>query len=216
MHWVNRGPEPAGLKSVRRQFTSPWVEHYRHGRGQKPSNAKWRDFLEDLRKPFSGLCAYCEERDKGEVEHFKPKSKFPELVYRWSNWGFSCHNCNQAKSDQWPPHGYIDPCARSSAVRPEAYFAFDTLTGEILPKEGLDPTQRNKAQRMIDDLKLNAMHHLGARRAWLKLIRGAFDAASDNVSTKTKFAEQVAARDSELSSVSRALLAQKGYNSFED
>lgn len=37
--------------------------------------------LKDVRTVFFGLCAYCEELCKDEVEHFRPKSRFPERVY---------------------------------------------------------------------------------------------------------------------------------------
>ena len=53
---------------------------------------------EALRKSTSGKCMYCESKMEhisyAHVEHIKPKSKFPELEFEWTNLGFSCQICN--------------------------------------------------------------------------------------------------------------------------
>lgn len=45
------------------------------------------------------VCSYClsEMRlgDRGDVEHFRPKSRYPWLAYRFSNYFLSCIKCNQ-------------------------------------------------------------------------------------------------------------------------
>lgn len=170
MHCVDRGQEPEGLQPVRSHYTPRWVEHYRNGTGSKPSDSRWRDFHDDLGGVFFGLCAYCEESCRGEIEHFRPKSRFPQLVYDWSNWVFACHDCNHAKSERWPPRWYVDPCARSRSALPEQFFTFDSLTGEVIPRESLSPVRRKKAMQMIDDLRLNDLHHLRKRRTWIWLV----------------------------------------------
>ena len=170
MHWVDRGDEPTGLVGVRARYTPGWVNYYSLGGGTKPNDSRWTSFKGDLERVFAGLCAYCENACRGEVDHFQPKSIFPERVYDWANWLLSCHDCNHAKGDKWPTGGYVDPCATSP--RPESFFDFDTLTGEIVPKEGLGSTRRRVAQTMIDDLKLNEHHHLRNRRervSWVDL-----------------------------------------------
>jgi len=170
MHWVDRSPEPDGLGAVRSRYILRWVEYYPNRTGVRPSDSHWRRFHDDLSKVFSGLCAYCEESDEGEVDHFHPKSKFPQMVYDWSNWVFACHSCNLAKGEKWPPGGYVDPCSRSRPARPENFFDFNTVTGYIIPKAGLSPARRKKAMQMIGDLRLNAHHHLRTRRAWVRAV----------------------------------------------
>ena len=76
---------------------------------------------------FHHRCAYCDDLDNiynGQesyaVEHFAPKTKFPQLMYTYDNLLYSCRFCNTSKSDDWPSdspsinvvgeHGYIDPC----------------------------------------------------------------------------------------------------------
>ena len=178
MHTVDRGPEPSGLGSVRRRYTPRWVRHYRDGQGTKPSDSKWRDFHTNVSGAFLNLCGYCEEMCKGEVDHFRPKSKFPERVYKWDNWVLACHTCNHKKTDHWPSRGYVDPCAKSQRACPESYFDFDTKTGEILPKSGLAAARRRRANRMIEDLGLNAYNHLKHRVQWLRFVSEALNAVS--------------------------------------
>lgn len=211
MHWVDRGPEPPGLKRVRTRHTPRWVDHYRHKRGPKPNDSHWRKFHENLRVVFFILCAYCEELCKGEVDHFRPKSRFPELVYEWSNWLFACHDCNHLKGGDWPRGGYIDPCAESRAEHPENHFDFDLLSGEILPKNGISKSRRQKAFRTIEDIDLNAYHHLKKRLQRIRLISEIIDAlpripASEASKFRT-YLENLCSRQTELSSISRAKLA---------
>jgi uncharacterized protein (TIGR02646 family) len=213
MHWVDRGPEPVGLAVVRSRYTPGWVERYRNGIGPKPSDTHWRDFHGDLSKVFFSLCAYCEELCRGVVDHFRPTSKFPELVYRWSNWVFACQDgCNLLKSDKWPRGGYIDPCTRSRQGRPENFFGFDTLTGEIIPKAGLSPARRKKAIQMTDDLGLNEFHHLTKRREWLWLVSETLNNHSDEQNADLRnVLSRLVARSTQLSSITRAWLVEQGY-----
>ena len=58
---------------------------------------------------------YCESKithiDYGDIEHFRPKSKYPNLEFEWSNLGIACVKCNRDykkdKFDEATP--YIDP-----------------------------------------------------------------------------------------------------------
>lgn len=213
MHWVNRGPEPAGLATICARYTPRWVAYYQGVDGNKPSDSRWRDFLDDLCRAFSGLCAYCEERDKGEIDHFRPKSKFPERVYQWSNWIFACHNCNQSKREKWPPIGYADPCSDSIRERPENLFRFDTEPGEILPLSDLNHSLEYKAQKTIDDLSLNASHHLRERLEWLVLVSGAISGDPKHQAIhETEYRTYLASRTTKLSSITRAWLMERGYS----
>ena len=212
MHWVNRGPEPSGLSTIRNRFTPRWVQYYTQGVVSKPNDSHWLLFHDDLESVFRGLCAYCEETTKGEVDHFKPKSRFPKLVYSWSNWLFACHECNHAKLGTWPTAGYVDPCATSKQDHPERHFVIDTQTGRISPHGALGPQQRKKAQDTIDALRLNDSHHLKKRIEWLVLFSAAVPkdphALTDHT---TKLVIHYSSRNVQFSSLVRAWLMEHGY-----
>jgi uncharacterized protein (TIGR02646 family) len=203
MHYVDRGPEPAGLGTIRARLTPGWVRFYRQQQGKKPSDARWREFQPGLSDVFFSLCAYCETECRGHVDHFRPKSRDPELVYEWTNWVLACPTCNLAKLEKWPASGYVDPCAERVAERPESFFAFDTVTAEILPKDGLSERRSLRVRQMIDDLKLNEAHHLKRRKMHLRVLENALGNPDDDL------VAFVSGREQSLSSISRQFLIER-------
>lgn len=69
-------------------------------------SSKWGVAKEQLQAETHGKCAYCEatttESMHGDVEHYRPKSKYWWLAYVYDNYLASCQLCNQAhKSDNF-------------------------------------------------------------------------------------------------------------------
>ena len=65
----------------------------------------WKDrsVLEGLKKIYHGKCAYCEQKTETlEVEHYRPKNKYPWLKNEWSNLLPVCIPCNNSKRDSFP------------------------------------------------------------------------------------------------------------------
>ena len=182
MRWVDRGPEPDGVADYALRFTQGWVEHFQNlVRGQPPCDRYWGEFRPLLGNRTNNICWYCERQcdtsaEHGgrspTVDHFRPRSRFPQLVYEWSNWVFSCHACNvENKKDRWPDIGYVDPCADNATERPERYFDYDTDTGQIAPKSGLSGNARRKASYTIRDLGLNRLDVMLYRQRWILKFR---------------------------------------------
>jgi uncharacterized protein (TIGR02646 family) len=46
-------------------------------------------------------CMFCEDNGAYQIEHFRPKSLYPGLVYAWGNYLFACGQCNGPKSDRF-------------------------------------------------------------------------------------------------------------------
>ncbi len=75
-------------------------------------------------------CAYCEQVDAKDIEHFKPQSLYPSKMFAWENFLRSCSTCNNAKLHRFPldPTGgrfLIEPCEDD----PADYFEWDFLSG---------------------------------------------------------------------------------------
>ena len=189
------------------------MDHYQHGVGNRPT-PRWRPFSGNLRGVFSELCGYCEEETVGQIDHFRPVSKCPSLVYEWSNWIFACPTCNREKSNKCPLEGYIDPCAGEESERPERFFTFHTGTGEMMPKSGLSDSQEKRARQMIGDVNLNASYHLKRRRRLLRELKYHLDRQADDSDDEEYLSEKVD-REFALSSLARALLEERGF-SIED
>ncbi len=91
-----------------------------------------------------GKCAYCESHvshvSYGHIEHYKPKSVYPELCFEWHNLLLGCARCNGAefKSDKFPlaDEGgpFVNPCDEDPTDFFE--FEFDPITGtaNVIPK----------------------------------------------------------------------------------
>ena len=176
MRWVDRGPEPRGIQDYAQLYTSGWVDYFRNSVGSRPTDAHWQEFRPRLGERTSNICWYCERQcfadsvlgeQSPSTDHFRPISRFPHLAYEWTNWVFSCRRCNDEKADKWPVDGFVDPCASEVSERPEQYFTYDWLTGEVLPREELSESARRKARDTIRDLNLNRRDMVELRFEWV-------------------------------------------------
>jgi len=78
------------------------------------SNYRHPDIKKAVKEDSFEKCIYCESKIShvyfGDVEHMKPKSKFPELEFSWDNLGYVCAQCNNAKRDKWDDqYPFINP-----------------------------------------------------------------------------------------------------------
>lgn len=69
----------------------------------------WKEAKPQLKVETGGKCAYCESPTDtvahGDVEHFRPKSKYWWLAYCYDNYVYACQICNQVhKGDEFPIH----------------------------------------------------------------------------------------------------------------
>jgi len=95
----------------------------------------YRKYKDPLEKDFKQRCGYtcCQQEWFGgkrnfQIDHFKPKSKHPELETKYSNLVYSCSYANRAKGDD--EGSYIDPCD----IDYNQHFYRDNL-GNIYPVE---------------------------------------------------------------------------------
>ena len=89
-----------------------------------PLQKKYQDYKPYLRRDFRARCAYCliHEAHYGglrnfHVDHFRPKSIFPDLTLTYVNLYYACGLCNIFKGDVWPSQeqqnaglAFTDPC----------------------------------------------------------------------------------------------------------
>jgi hypothetical protein len=109
----------------------------------------YRLYKNFLAKDFNQRCGYTDCNDfwfggkrNFQIDHFKPKSKHPELEKDYSNLVYSCSYVNRAKSDDLG--NYIDPCD----IDYNEHFHRDS-NGNIIPKVDSEP-----AKYMYKRLKL--------------------------------------------------------------
>jgi uncharacterized protein (TIGR02646 family) len=151
-------------------------------------------------------CGYCEDSCADEVEHIRPKDFYPEQVFRWLNYLFSCGQCNGGKNNKYavrdgagtivdlperraidgivaPPEGdhvFIDPRRED----PLDFLWLDITGGTfrfaVLDED--DDWSARRAKQTRDDLRLN-------REVLVKARENAFSGYED------RLAQYVARRD---------------------
>lgn len=66
---------------------------------------KHQEIKEVVQSDSSAKCIYCESKvlhiSFGDIEHMKPKSRFPASTFSWENLGLVCTKCNVAKGNRY-------------------------------------------------------------------------------------------------------------------
>ncbi|MEM7174177.1 MAG: hypothetical protein AAF380_02890 [Bacteroidota bacterium] len=82
-----------------------------------PELTNYKKYKADLQKDFHKRCCYTDCPDKWfggktnmDIEHFKPKSKYPKLTTKYANLAYSNPFANRAKAADWQEDMYLDPC----------------------------------------------------------------------------------------------------------
>lgn len=146
----------------------------KHVRSLKPKRVfkNYRVYKPILRVEFQRVCVYCREPDTLAraqvfgVDHYKPKSEFPQLKSDYTNLFYCCNICNTYKDDYWPAspkaHRILNPCDDALAK----HVRLDASTGRMVPltKEGLFFEER---------FRLNAEDAPATRLDILNIIRRA-------------------------------------------
>lgn len=114
-------------------------------------------------------CAFCDGKlgieSKSTVEHFRPKSKFPDLIYSWQNLFPACDVCQSAKWEKFDD-ALLKPDELAYAFA--NYFQINLLSGAIEPLESANPAAQSRAKVTIDMYQLNKPQRLTSRKHELK------------------------------------------------
>lgn len=151
---VDRVDKPAVLKKNQQKWKQNYlslIQLYQqnpisnHKKKKETAEIKYRhkQVKDSLTKMFNDKCAYCESHishvDYGHIEHFKPKSKYPESCFDWDNLLLSCGICNgaQYKGDNFPLDVEGGPLVNPTLENPNDFFNFEfdikTGTANIIP-----------------------------------------------------------------------------------
>ena len=125
---IIRGPKPAILVERERE----WTEEYRRLRDGDPgvpqaarTRYRHREIKDAVVRDSHEKCIYCESSPRhvapGDVEHLKPKSRFPDEVVEWENLGFVCPECNLAKRDYYDDR---EPVVNPYTEDPDEFLRF--------------------------------------------------------------------------------------------
>ena len=144
-----RNPGQRFLSSTPRPRSSDWGGH-----------DYWRRATDDLLRAYGNICAYSGSwtfRNGGSprpgledssIDHFLPKSKYPDKAYEWSNYRLARTRLNNLKGNH---EDVLDPF-----LLQERWFVLDFTTFLVQPNTNLANNDMHKVDATIVRLGLNA------------------------------------------------------------
>ncbi len=113
----------------------------------------YKSAKQKLSENLGDYCCYCDRQLDVialEVEHLKPKKKFPAQEFKWDNFLLACKNCNLVKDDKDLLGAILFPHTHNTfyafSISPSAY---------VIPRMGLQPSETASAAMTIEELGLN-------------------------------------------------------------
>ncbi len=110
----------------------------------------WTRALSELHAAYAGVCAYTAMYlpDRGSVDHFRPKTAFPELAYEWSNFRLAGGRINSTKGNSLD---ILDPFEIE-----DDWFYLDIPSCLIRANSNLDKALKGRINLTINSLGLNS------------------------------------------------------------
>jgi uncharacterized protein (TIGR02646 family) len=173
---LDRLPEPECLAANAAQ----WTKDYTASRQQNPKHPfKWRsqNCYQETRKHLlamtQGRCAFCDgglgAESRETVEHFRPKSQFPEFAYAWSNLFPCCDMCQSQKKEQFS-EDLLKPDEDDFVF--SHFFIVNYKSGELEVSPQADLKARSRAEITLQLYGLNLAARTKARkREWESFCR---------------------------------------------
>lgn len=132
-------------------------------------NYKHADNKSALKNACCDKCMYCESKVShtyfGDIEHIKPKDKFPALEFNWDNLGYICAKCNNAKLNKYDE---ITPFVNPYDEDPNNYII--AVGAFIKHKQGSE-----RGEITITDIALNRGELLEKRKERMEKIEKVID-----------------------------------------
>jgi uncharacterized protein (TIGR02646 family) len=161
-----------------------------------------------LRIAASGKCMYCESKidaSGAQIEHIKPKSKYPKLEFTWENLGYVCQACNRTK---WDKYDESTPFVNPYKDDPQKFIEWN----EAMPYARADS---KRGASSIKEIGLDRPGLVRARQNKLKKIRTALILVSEvkNSIVQQKMIEEIkneALPTEEYSAAVKAYLIKEG------
>jgi uncharacterized protein (TIGR02646 family) len=138
----------------------------RNAQGQLDVSGAWRSMRESVHfrpalaalKRMAGQaerCMYCLDSHGTDVEHFWPKSPYPQRMFVWANLLLGCTECGRLKGDRFPMSRggplLVDP----STEDPWEHIDFDCDTGNLMPRCEANGEISPKGEATVNLLQLD-------------------------------------------------------------
>ena len=164
-----------------------------------PDGLPYHRYRALIRDEFGGRCAYCLTLESlypaGEkafqLDHYRPKSKFPKEARRYRNLRWACAECNRLKG----MHPYRYRSERGVVRIPQAPWLPDIMTDHMRDhigykrKKGIFEAKSERGAELIRVLNLNADYRVRFRldlEAAVDLLHAKFKVVKALIAEKRK------------------------------
>lgn len=108
-------------------------------------------------------CMYCVDSHGSDIEHFRPKTYYPQYAFQWANMLLCCTECGRFKGDRFPMENgkpmLIDP----SAEDPWQHLDFDPDTGNLTARFDLQAGDwSTRGAKTVEVLQLDRREAMAA------------------------------------------------------
>lgn len=117
-------------------------------------------------------CMYCGDSHGTDMEHFWPKTPYPDRMFCWPNLLLSCTECGRFKGDGFPLDNGAPVLVDPTAGDPWQHLDFDPDTGNIAARFDTDANDWSRRGAMtVEVLQLDRREALNAsyQKTWRRL-----------------------------------------------
>ncbi len=119
-------------------------------------------------------CMYCLDSHGTDIEHFWPKTPYPERMFVWMNLLLCCAECGRFKGDRFPISAGLPLLIDPTDEDPWQHMDFDPHTGNVVARFDLDLNDYCvKGTETVKLLQLDRREALAAgyRKTFRRLVR---------------------------------------------
>uniref|UniRef100_UPI0030D01DA5 hypothetical protein n=1 Tax=Vibrio parahaemolyticus TaxID=670 RepID=UPI0030D01DA5 len=110
---------------------------------------------------------------KGDVDHYRAKSEYPQFTYHWKNYIWSCKPCNQHKGEfDDPKYPIFNPCNKDDCNKLEFIEDFGQFC--LFKKYENNTLLKKRFENTVKYTLLNSESICNQRRDIITLLRGYF------------------------------------------
>jgi len=117
-------------------------------------------------------CMYCGDSHGTDIEHFWPKTPYPEQMFRWPNLLLCCTECGRFKGERFPVDNGIPLLVDPTADDPWRHLDFDPDTGNIAARFDTSANDWSaRGMKTVEVLQLDRREALNAsyQKTWRRL-----------------------------------------------
>lgn len=143
-------------------------------------------------------CMYCLDSHGSDIEHFWPKTPYPQRMFVWRNLLLCCAECGRMKGDRFPLEQGIPLLVDPTAEDPWQHLDFDPKTGNLTARYLAELGRfSRKGEATAEVLQLDRREALAAGylKTWRRLAEAVREYRAGGISSAARLAQELLNED---------------------